>query len=189
MMELISDAIQFAVTAHDGMRRKSGDSPYILHPLEAAVIVGTMTDDQHSIAAAVLHDTVEDADIPLREIEERFGHRVAALVRSETENKKPHLPPASTWRMRKEESLKVLEETEDTAVLMVWLGDKLANLRAIYREWKRDGDAVWQKFHQQDPAEQGWYYTAIADLTEQLKDYPAWQEYKTLTERLFKKGI
>ena len=55
-MELASEAIAFAVKAHDGMRRKKSDAPYILHPLEAAVIVGTMSDDQNLIAAAALHD-------------------------------------------------------------------------------------------------------------------------------------
>ena len=45
------------------MRRKKSDAPYILHPMEAAVIVGTMTDDQNLIAAAALHDVVEDANI------------------------------------------------------------------------------------------------------------------------------
>lgn len=188
MMELISQAIQFAVQAHDGMRRKSGNSPYILHPLEAAVIVGTMTDDQHLIAAAVLHDVVEDAGITMQEVEERFGSRVAALVASETEDKRADLPPASTWRIRKEESLQVLKETADIGVLMVWLGDKLANMRAIYRQWRQEGDAMWQKFNQKDPAAQGWYYATVADLTEKLKDYPAWQEYQTLTQLVFQKG-
>ena len=67
-MELVSEAIAFAVQAHDGMRRKKGDVPYILHPLEAAVIVGTMTSDQHLIAAAVLHDVVEDTDYTLEDL-------------------------------------------------------------------------------------------------------------------------
>ena len=64
-MELVSEAIIFAVKAHDGMRRKKSDAPYILHPMEAAVIVGTMTDDQQLIAAAALHDVVEDAGITI----------------------------------------------------------------------------------------------------------------------------
>ena len=187
-MELISEAIRFAAEAHDGARRKGGDSPYILHPLEAAVIGGTMTDDQHIICAAVLHDTVEDAGVTLPQIEDKFGHRVADLVRSETENKRAALPPASTWRIRKEESLQVLRDTKDIAVLMVWLGVKLANVRSVYREWKEIGDAVWQKFNQKDPKEHGWYYTTIASLTEELKKYPAWQEYKALTDLLFEEG-
>ena len=187
-MELVSEAIAFAVKAHDGMRRKKGESPYILHPMEAAVIVGTMTDDQNLIAAAALHDVVEDAGITIEEIEERFGSRVRELVESETEDKRADLPPSSTWRIRKEESLDVLKNTDDIAVLMVWLGDKLANMRAIYRDFKVEGNAMWQRFNQSDVSEQAWYYRSIVELTKALSDTSAWMEYKTLTELVFGKG-
>ena len=187
-MELVSEAIIFAVKAHDGMRRKKGDSPYILHPMEAAVIVGAMTDDQSLIAAAALHDVVEDAGISIEEIEEKFGSRVRELVASETEDKRADLPPSDTWRIRKEESLSVLKKTEDIGVLMVWLGDKLANMRSIYRDWKVEGDAMWQRFNQKNVAEQAWYYRSIVTLTERLSDTSAWLEYKTLTELVFGKG-
>ena len=187
-MELVSEAIIFATKAHDGMRRKKSEAPYILHPMEAAVIVGTMTDDQDLIAAAALHDVVEDADISIEEIEEKFGKRVRELVGSETEDKRADLPPADTWRIRKEESLAVLKNTDDIAVLMVWIGDKLANMRSIYREWKVEGDAMWQRFNQKDVNEQAWYYRSIADLTDRLSHTSAWLEYKTLTELVFGKG-
>lgn len=187
-MELVSEAVAFAAKAHDGMRRKKSSVPYILHPMEAAVIVGTMTDDQHIIAAAALHDVVEDAGITIEEIEERFGKRVRDLVQSETEDKRADLPPASTWRIRKEESLSVLKTTDDIAVLMVWLGDKLANMRSFYRDWKVEGDAMWQRFNQKDAREQAWYYRSIVDLTERLSGTSAWLEYKTLTELVFGKG-
>ena len=187
-MELVSEAIVFAVKAHDGMRRKKSDVPYVLHPMEAAVIVGSMSEDQDLLAAAVLHDVVEDAGITLDEIEQRFGKRVRQLVACETENKREHLPPEDTWRVRKEESLQVLKNAEDSAVLMVWLGDKLANMRAIYRDWKVEGDAMWRRFHQSDPAVQAWYYTTIAELTKPLAHTAAWKEYKALTDLVFKKG-
>jgi myo-inositol-1(or 4)-monophosphatase len=187
-MELVSEAIAFAVKAHDGMRRKKSEAPYILHPMEAAVIVGTMTDDQNLIAAAVLHDVVEDAGISIEEIEQKFGARVRELVESETEDKRADLPPSSTWRIRKEESLNVLKNTNDTAVLMVWLGDKLANMRAIYRDFKVEGVAMWQRFNQKDVTEQAWYYRSIAELTSRLSNTSAWLEYKTLTELVFGKG-
>lgn len=186
-MELVSEAIAFAVKAHDGMRRKKSEAPYILHPMEAAVIVGTMTDDQNLIAAAALHDVVEDANIIIDEIEEKFGKRVRELVESETEDKRADLPPESTWRIRKEESLAVLKNTEDIGVLMVWLGDKLANMRAIYRDFKAEGVSMWQRFNQKDPDEQAWYYRSIVKLTERLSDTSAWLEYKTLTELVFGK--
>ena len=187
-MELVSEAIVFAVKAHDGMRRKKSESPYVLHPMEAAVIVGSMTDDQNLIAAAALHDVVEDAGITIEEIEARFGKRVRELVASETEDKRADLPPAATWRIRKEESLAVLKNTDDIAVLMVWLGDKLANMRAIYRDFKVEGEAMWQRFNQKDVNEQAWYYRSIAKLTERLSSTSVWLEYKTLTELVFGKG-
>ena len=187
-MELVSEAIAFAVKAHDGMRRKKSEVPYILHPMEAAVIVGTMTADQELIAAAALHDVVEDADIAIEEIEARFGKRVRELVQSETEDKRADRPPAETWRIRKEESLAVLKNTEDIGVLMVWLGDKLANMRSLYREFKITGNDMWLRFNQKDPNEQAWYYRSIAKLTERMSDTSAWIEYNALTELVFGKG-
>ena len=79
-MELVSEAIAFATKAHDGMRRKKSEIPYILHPLEAAVIVSSITNDQNLIAAAVLHDVVEDAEVSIEEIEQKFGKRVKEQV-------------------------------------------------------------------------------------------------------------
>ena len=187
-MELVSEAVTFAVKAHDGMRRKKSQSPYILHPLEAAVIVGTMTDDQNVIAAAVLHDVVEDTDVTIEEIEERFGKRVKSLVQSETEDKREHIPPDQTWRIRKEESLELLSKTDDIGVLMMWVGDKLANMRAIYRDFKVDGISMWQRFNQKDERQQAWYYYSVVKLTERLFEYSAWIELKKLTELVFGKG-
>ena len=187
-MELVSEAIAFAVKAHDGMQRKKRSAPYILHPMEAAVIVGTMTDDQNLIAAAALHDVVEDAGITIEEIEERFGKRVRELVQSENEANRDHLSPAETWRIRKDDSLAVLKNTEDLGVLMVWLGDKLANMRSLHRDWKVEGDAMWQRFNQKDARQQAWYYRSIVTLTQRLEHTSAWIEYKTLTELVFGKG-
>ena len=184
-MELVSEAIEFAVKAHDGMRRKKSATPYILHPLEAAVIVGTMTNDQEIIAGAILHDVVEDTDITIDEIEEKFGKRVRELVESETENKRADLPAGQTWRIRKEESLEVLKNTNDIGVLMLWLGDKLANIRSLYRDLQIEGNAMWEKFNQKDVNEHAWYYNEIVKLTERLSDTSAWKEFKALVELVF----
>ena len=187
MMDKVTKAIEFAAQAHDGMERKKDKTPYILHPLEAAVIVGSMTADKDVIAAAVLHDVVEDTEITIDEIEESFGSRVRALVESETEDKRAELPPESTWQIRKEESLKELEMCGDTDVLMLWLGDKLSNMRSFYRIWKNEGDSMWQTFNQKDPLRQKWYYSRIAELTESLKGFSAWQEYNELVKIVFGK--
>ena len=184
-MELVSEAIAFAVKAHDGMRRRKSDAPYVLHPMEVGVIVGTMTDKQEVIAAGILHDVVEDAGITMETIGETFGARVMELVASETENKREELPPEETWRVRKEESLEKLRTTDDPDVLMLWIGDKLSNIRAIYRDFVVEGDAVWEKFHQSDIKVQAWYYRSIMEYTKRLSHTLAWTEYKTLVEKIF----
>ena len=187
MMDKVTKAIEFAAKAHDGMIRKKDKTPYILHPLEAAVIVGTMTADQDVISAAVLHDVVEDTPIGIEEIEKNFGARVRALVETETEDKRADLPPKDTWRIRKEESLEELAECGDKAVLMLWIGDKLSNMRSFYRIWKTEGDSMWQSFNQTDPLQQKWYYCKIAELTSELREFSAWQEYNELVKIVFGK--
>ena len=185
MKDLVSEAIIFSTAAHDGMRRRKSEAPYILHPMEVGAIIGTMTDNQEVIAAGVLHDVVEDAGIIIEQIGEKFGARVMELVASETENKREQLPPEDTWRIRKEESLEKLRTTDDIEVLMLWIGDKLSNIRAIYRDYLIDGDALWDKFHQSDIGAQAWYYRSIMKYTERLSDTLAWKEYKTLVEKIF----
>ena len=188
MRDLVSEAIVFSTKAHDGMRRRKSDLPYILHPTEVGAIIGTMTNNQEVIAAGILHDVVEDAGITMEEIGETFGERVMALVSSETENKREELPPEETWRIRKEETLEILKNTDDIEILMLWIGDKLSNLRAIYRDFRVEGDAVWQNFHQSDKNVQAWYYRSILNYTERLSDTLAWIEYKTLVEKIFGVG-
>ena len=185
MIDIVSEAIIFATNAHDGMRRRKAESPYILHPMEVGAIVGTMTNDQEIIAASILHDVVEDAGITMEEIGEKFGERVMKLVASETEDKRENLPPEDTWRIRKEETLEVLKNTNDDAVLMLWIGDKLSNIRTIYRDFQVEGLDVWKKFHQSDVSVQAWYYRSIMKYTERLSNTLAWQEYKNIVELLF----
>ena len=188
-MDKVTKAIEFAAKAHDGMCRKKDKTPYILHPLEAAVIVGTMTYDQEIISAAVLHDVVEDTGITIEEIEENFGTRIRRLVESETEDKRADLPPEDTWRIRKEESLNELKNNKEVAVQMLWLGDKLANMRSFYRMKRKEGEGMWQSFNQKDPEQQFWYYSTIAELTASLKNSSAWQEYYELVKIVFERNF
>ncbi|MCQ2437485.1 MAG: HD domain-containing protein, partial [Clostridia bacterium] len=180
------EAVRFAVERHAGQTRKIHHEPYILHPMEVAAIVGTMTNDLDTLAAAVLHDTVEDTDTTLDEIEERFGRRVALLVMTETENKRPDQPAAQTWQLRKEETLIMLEHTHDISVKMMWMGDKLSNIRSCAREYSKIGHEVWQVCNQKDPAMQAWYYRTIAHSLRELADYPVYKEFVALVDYIFK---
>ena len=183
MSDIFEKAVDFAMKAHEGQTRKDG-SVYILHPLEVAVIIGTMTNDPELLAAGVLHDTVEDTPVTARDILDNFGERVAYLVARETEDKRPGQDPAATWKIRKEESLEELRNS-GTDVKMLWLGDKLSNLRsfAVFSE-KLDGN-VFDHFNQKDPKEHRWYHEKILEYLSELSGYPAYKEYRMLFDRLF----
>lgn len=182
--KVLDEAIAFAVKAHAGQFRKGTEVPYILHPMEAAAIVGTMTNDAEIIAAAVLHDVVEDTDTTVDEIVRLFGRRIGGLVASESENKREDLPAESTWKIRKQATLDHLQ-TVPLDIKMVTLGDKLSNIRAIYRDYRLIGDALWQRFNQKDKKEHHWYYNGIAECLSDLREFPAYKEYCELVEKTF----
>lgn len=184
MDNVLDRAIVFATEAHEGQFRKGTQIPYILHPLEAAAIVGTMTTEPEVIAGAVLHDVVEDTDTTIDEIAELFGDRVAYLVDSESENKRENLSAESTWKVRKQETLDHLK-TAPIDVKMITLGDKLSNIRAINRDYNALGEALWQRFNQKDKNEHYWYYKSIADCLSELKDHQAYKEYCEVVEKTF----
>lgn len=181
-MNVLEEAIVFATRAHEGQKRKLTETPYILHPLEVAAIISSITPDLEIMAAGVLHDTVEDCGVDLREIEQRFGARVSALVESETE---VQCQTAETWMQRKEESLLMLKHTGEKDVKILWLGDKLSNMRSFYREYLKQGDNIWQTLHQKDPKMQGWYYRTVAKYLAELSDTAAYQEYVELVNKVF----
>lgn len=184
-MELFDEALIFACKKHSGQHRKASALPYILHPMEVASIVSTMSDSQELLAAALLHDTVEDTETSLKEVEEKFGKRVAELVMSETEDKREDRPPKETWKLRKEETLSELQSTDDADVKKLWLGDKLSNLRSFYRGLKDEGDEFWYHFHQSDPSQQEWYYRKVAESVSDLKEYDAYKEFVYLVNAVF----
>ena len=181
---LFEKAIRFAIDAHKGQKRKDG-IPFIFHPLEDAAIVATMTTDEAVLAAAVLHDTVEDTDVTSEDILKNFGERVHELVAHETEDKRPALHPSETWKIRKKESLEVLEKSEDPAVKMLWLGDKLSNMRAFRRREEQLGDEMFSGFNNCDPLEQKWYYETVLNLLSDLSYTQAYKEYERLFHETF----
>lgn len=188
-MDIFEKAIDFAVKAHSGAKRKGNGEPYILHPMEVAVIAGTLTKDPEILAAAVLHDTVEDTGATAEQIRAEFGERVASLVASETENKHPELPPQESWERRKTETLAVLERTTDDAVKILWISDKLSNLRSFRRLKREKGSDFLECFNQKDIKKQAWYYRKVVEYTESFSETDARRELAGLVEEVFKGAV
>lgn len=180
---LLDRAICFAVQAHAGIERKGKGFPYIVHPMEAMAIVATMTNDQELLAAAALHDTVEDTDVTVAELQELFGERVALLVAHESDV--PLEGDASdTWHDRKTFAINLLKGAERD-VKVVAMGDKLSNMRAIARDYAVIGDEIWNLFNVKDKAEHAWHYHGLADALSDLSDTPAYQEFASLVKKVF----
>lgn len=173
-MTLVSDAMIFAARAHDGMLRKGTGIPYIVHPAEVAAIAATLTEEPEILAAALLHDVMEDCGVSEAELAERFGARVAQLVKSETQERSGD--PAATWFARKKGAVERIGRG-GREVKIIALSDKLSNMRAIHRDYDRDGERLFSRFHQHDKALHAWYYRSCAALMkEELGDTLAWQE-------------
>ena len=149
----IEEAIEVAAEAHHGQYRKGTRTPYITHPYAVGLILMEAGCAEVVIIAGILHDTVEDTDLTLDFIQERFGDAVASIVDGCSENK------ALRWRARKTEKIEALK-TASPEVCTVTCADKLHNLRTIISEYDDIGDSVWDRFHG-GVEDQAWYYRSI----------------------------
>ena len=182
---LLDRAIVFAVRAHAGTERRGKGFPYIVHPMEAVEIVATMTSDQELLAAAVLHDTVEDTDTTVEQIRTEFGDRIASLVASESDIVVDGVNEEDSWHARKQAAIDRLARATHDAK-MVALGDKLSNMRAIARDYAQQGDALWDLFHVKDRKEHEWHYRGLADSLRELQETFAYKEFEQLINQVFK---
>ena len=185
--KLLDRAIIFAVKAHAGTERRGKGFPYIVHPLEAMEIVATITPDQELLAAAALHDTVEDTDVTIEDIRAEFGDRVASLVEQESEERPEGVSEEDSWHDRKQAAIDRLSMAPHDAKIVA-LGDKLSNMRAIARDYAEKGDALWSRFHAKDPKDHEWHYRGLADSLRELQDTAAYKEFESLINQVFSYG-
>ena len=182
--QLLDRAIIFAVKAHAGTERRGKGFPYIVHPMEAMEIVATMTPDQELLAAAALHDTVEDTDVTVEQIREEFGERIASLVAAESDVMVEGVSEEDSWHARKKAARDRLANASHDAK-MVALGDKLSNMRAIARDYAVQGDKLWSLFHASDPKDHEWHYRGLANSLRELDNTFAFKEFESLIDQVF----
>lgn len=190
MTQLIKQAKAFAYERHAGQVRKGNGAPFTTHLDKVTDIIKTLTTDEEVIAAAWLHDVVEDTDTKLEEIYEKFGERVGHFVDLESEDKRPELDERDSWKVRKEEQIEELRNTssEDKDVFMIALSDKLANVTDMLEEKGTEGDTFWNKFNNSDPVAQRWYYQSFADIIGEksnLRETIPYKQYIKVIEELW----
>lgn len=178
---MINRAIIFATEAHKGQVRKGTNTPYILHPLEAGIIVSQITKDENLICAAILHDIVEDTYFSFEMVKGEFNEKIADIVASESEDK------SKSWKERKTYTLESLMKGKNKDIGIVALGDKLSNMRNIDRDVQEIGDKLWERFNVKDKNEHKWYYSGLVDSISYLSEYNAYHEFKILVDKVFGK--
>ena len=153
-------ALPFAAGLHRDQVRKGTNTPYVSHLLGVAAIVLEHGGNEDEAIAALLHDAVEDQGGPptLRAIHDRFGGAVAAIVAGCTDT---DLVPKPPWRPRKEAYVAHVASASPS-VRLVSAADKLHNARTILADYRRHGDAVWERF---SGGKEGslWHYRAPVD--------------------------
>lgn len=127
--EKVKKAISFAIKYHGMQQRESGDL-YYHHPLEVALILAEMKLDTDSVVTGILHDTIEDTDLTLEEIERNFGKEVAKLVDGVTKLAKIKFQEANARQAENFRKL-LIAMSNDIRVLLVKLADRLHNMRTI----------------------------------------------------------
>jgi (p)ppGpp synthase/HD superfamily hydrolase len=120
---------------HADQRRRSG-APFVAHPVSAASLVYEAGLGEEAVAAALLHDVIEDTQVSIEEIEERFGSRVAELVAALTEN------PAIDDYERRKEAHRAQVEAAGPVAAAVYAADKLSNIRDMRDLYERDGERI-----------------------------------------------
>lgn len=183
---LLDRAIVFALRAHAGTERRGKGFPYIVHPLEAVTIVATMTSDQELLAAAALHDTVEDTDVTIDQIRAEFGDRIASLVAADSDIPVQDMNAEDSWYVRKQAAIDRIAASSHDAKIVA-MGDKLSNMRAIARDYAMQGDALWNLFRVKNRKDHEWHYRGLAEALHELQDTFAYKEFEQLINQVFTK--
>ena len=134
----INRAFQYAYDGHNGQNRKSGE-PYITHPLHVALYLCELNFDKETIAAALLHDLIEDTDISYEDLKKEFGEEVADIVDGVTKLDK--IKYSSNEEAKAEAIRKmVIAMSKDIRVLILKLADRLHNIQTIeyHQDWKQE---------------------------------------------------
>jgi (p)ppGpp synthase/HD superfamily hydrolase len=140
--EVVRDAYDLLVSKHAGQRQRVNGHPYVEHPVLVATDVSRAGFDPEMVAAALLHDIVEDSDVSVDDVQERFGRRVSALVEAMTDD--VEVEPYERRKALHREQV-VAAGPEAAAI---FAADKLNNVRALRAAYAENGEVVAERFKQ-----------------------------------------
>lgn len=183
-------ALQTAWMAHSKQKRKSSDIPYIIHPIEVALILIENGANEDLITAGLLHDTLEDTAITEEFIYSNFGAKVTELVKAASEPQKLGLEAKlskedeiKSWKERKTHTIHYISDAP-LEVKLLTCADKLSNIRSTIRDYKEFGNKLWERFNA-GCKDQNWYYEELVKSLKELCGYKMYDEFVILVEDFF----
>jgi (p)ppGpp synthase/HD superfamily hydrolase len=179
---LVESALTFAAQAHRDHQRKGSGIPYIVHPVGVMLLLMQADeDDPEVLAAALLHDTLEDAGVTQEVLAATFGPRVAAIVAGATEP----FARDEEWIVRKQHTIDYLP-TAPREVQLVAAADKLHNITTMVNEHAEVGDALWARFNS-GRANIAWYYREISVCLQrgELRGHPLVRQLALVVDQFF----
>lgn len=153
---MLFDATRVAADAHDGQFRKGTRVPYLVHPLRVAAVLSHAGLGDTVVAAAILHDTIEDTNVTIEELRRRFPPHVCDLVVSATEPDK-----SASWENRKTRAVAQVADLATDALCLLCV-DKIDNLESLRENLDVEGEKAWRRFSRGRDL-QRWYHTTMLD--------------------------
>jgi (p)ppGpp synthase/HD superfamily hydrolase len=176
-----AEALAFAAQLHGAQKRKGTEIPYVSHLLSVAGLVLEFGGNEDEAIAAFLHDAVEDqgGQPTLERIRRHFGSAVADIVEACSDT---DVEPKPAWRPRKEAYLAHIGHASDS-VRLVSTADKLHNVTAILRDFRRLREGVWERFN---GGKDGtlWYYRSLVDAYRAAGSHPIVDELDRVVSEL-----
>ena len=185
---IIEKAIRTAAFYHRNQNRKYPGNfesmPYITHLFSVALILSNYTDDENTIAAGILHDSIEDTDYTVEKLENEFGEKIKDIVLGVTEQKFDANNLKISWKVRKEAYLKNLENAGHES-LLICAADKIHNLTSLINDHETRSKDIWANFNASKEEKMRVYGEILQLLRNKLKN-PIVQEYEKVYEEALK---
>lgn len=182
---VVEKALAFAAIAYQGQDDPLSGVPRIVGISEAVVCMASIDPkDRDMMAAAALKDIADRTDVSWDEVEETFGARMKGILNAlRIETARPDMDPEE-WSAVREAEVAALKRLP-LKLKMVVLADKLAEVRAMFREYGTYQEGLWERLPFSDPGRLYRYYYGISDVMQEFEEYSAYTEYNQIIARLF----
>lgn len=177
-MDLVEKALRIMLEAHGQQVRKTDGSLYIIHPMMVAKKLARLDFSDEVIAAAFIHDVLEDTDYPEKKLRQELGDKVVDIILPLTEDK------SLDWEDRKQRYIQTVKNASPETKA-VSIADKIHNLESIIATYQEMGDKIWTKFNR-GKDKKLWFEQEMLKAFQESWDNPLITEYEKLLQQVKK---